>query len=108
MPNRQQQEQEALEVKGPGGLGLTFKGGQVFPLILSMAICGGLYLMVKQHDDNTKSSSIEVAATMKELKEAVKTSEETQRAMIYVMSLPQTERERLNLLKPKSLSDMQR
>ena len=99
---------EELNVEGPAGLKFAFKGTQLFPAILVLllgAIFGYLFF---QHDGKDDDRSKATIAALKTVGDTNVKAEATQRAMIYVLSLSQEERQKLNLLKPKELSDMQR
>ncbi len=99
---------ESLEVKGPGGMGLSFKGAQMFPVILVLllgAIFGYLFFQSDTKADERQKSTI---AALNKIEEVTTRADETQQAMIYVLSLSQEERQRLNLTRPRALTAMQR
>ena len=100
--------EEQFEVKGPGGMGFAFKGREMFPVILLVllgAFCG---FMTWQADSKSEARDAATHKAISEFKEATMKADETQQAMIYVLSLPQAEREKLNLMKPRGLTAMQR
>lgn len=97
------EDEGQLDIKGPGGLSLGLKGTStqiLSALLIAVAFSAGVYFLY-QHDQKTDSGNAKVIAAVQELTES-------QRAMIYVSTLKQEDREKLNLLKPKSLGDMQR
>lgn len=99
---------ESLEVKGPAGFGLSFRGQQLFPVILVLLLGTIFGYLFFQSDTKADVRGKETVVVIQELKAAVDKFDSTQRAVIYVLSLSQEERQRLNLMKPKELSDMQR
>lgn len=99
---------EQIDIQAPGGFKLGFKGEHLMPVVLLFLLGGASVYAVYAHDQKGDARAAEAAKALAEVKEAVRSSEETQKAMIYVMTLPDHERNKLNLMKPKSLSDMQR
>lgn len=99
---------EELGIKVPGGIGLWFKGSQMFPVILLLLLAAFVVLLVWQSDSRSAQRDAETKAAISRLADVAVKADETQQAMIYVLSLPQAEREKLNLMKPKGLTAMQR
>lgn len=93
---------EGLEVNGPGGVGIKFHGSssQNFMLLLAIFVCACIFGVASWQDARATVRSDEV-------KKSLTAYEESQRALIYVISLPQPEREKLNLAKPELLRRMQ-
>lgn len=93
---------EGLEVTGPAGIGVKFHGssGQNFMLLLAIFVCVCIFGVAVWQDARATARSDEV-------KKSLTAYEESQRALIYVISLPQPEREKLNLAKPELLRRMQ-
>lgn len=100
-------EQE-LEVNAPGGWGAKFKGDQMFYLVVTMLLGAFIGYMIYQNNAKATESITGVINAQAQLKASIDAQIATQKAMIYVLSLPQTEREKLNLLRPKELAEMQR
>lgn len=87
-----------------GGFGkwrLRVKGEKVMGILFVTACSGFIGYLVYQHDHDSKE-------TLADMRRVIIEAREAQEAMIYVISLPQAEREKLNLARPKKLSDMQR
>lgn len=93
---------EGLEVTGPAGIGVKFHGSssQNFMLLLAIFVCVCIFGVAVWQDARAGARSEEV-------KKAMTAYEESQRSLIYVISLPQAEREKLNLSKPELLRRMQ-
>ena len=106
---------EQIDMKGPGGFGFSFRGNQMFPVILVLLLAAIFFYLFFQSDskadDRDKKAderAKETITAIQEFRDAATKADSTQKAMIYVLSLSQEERQRLNLMKPKELSDMQR
>lgn len=97
---------QEIEVSGPGGLKAHFRGSTtalIFTLIATTIGYGAWRGDVKAEERNQ--------ALMQKIKEqevALRDLSQTQTIMIYVLSLPMAEREKLNLMQPKGLREMQR
>jgi hypothetical protein len=77
-------------------------------VILTLLFAIAVAYLILQHDQKgDQRAKAQLIATEK-LASAVERQEETQRVLIFVMSLPPTEREKLNLTKPRLLYEMQR
>lgn len=110
-------DDQAVELKGPGGIGFNFKGNNttLLTVLLFLVMCGAILLVIYQHEaqaqvrqsDNVKRDT-ETKEVIKALTDAVKSQEKNQEAMIYVLTLPQDQREKLNLNRPDRLREMQR
>lgn len=98
---------EEVEVTG-WGLGAKFSGPQVTCVIVLLILGAVVGAMVYQHNSEAHESMSSVVRAQEAVKAELQASRETQEAMIYVMSLTQAEREKLNLSRPKKLADMQR
>lgn len=105
---RRSDDEQEISIKGPGGMGFSFKGSQLFPAILVLLLGVGFGYMLYVHDSKGADRYHENIAALKQMSEAVSKSESTQRAMIYVLTLSQPDREKLNLMKPRELQEMQR
>ncbi len=103
-------DQESIDIKGPGGMGLALKGSsqQVLTVILVVVMACGLAYGLWQHDQGMKSDKDETVKAWTEVKKVMHEVKETQTAMIYVLTLDEKERKRLNLSKPKALRDLER
>ena len=100
--------QEKLEVKGPGGMGFSFSGQQMFPLILILLLGSIFGYLFFNSDLKADERSKHTVTAIHEMTKSNERAESTQRAMIFVLSLSQEERQKLNLMKPRELSEMQR
>lgn len=110
---------EEINVSGPGGVGFSFKGAQMFPVILVVLFGAFSAFLFYQGDlrsaERDKVTEVAIASVreanvkaISEVTEATNRTDRTLKTMIYVLSLPQSERERLNLLRPEGLREMQR
>jgi hypothetical protein len=97
----------SIEVRGPGGLWPKLTGAQVFNTLLLIVLAAVVVYMIDQTDQKTAARQVDVVAAMHALKEAVDRQSQMQQAFIYVSSLPQAEREKLNFAKPRALYNMQ-
>jgi hypothetical protein len=108
--------QETVTVEaGPQGVKGSVTGSQVLPVLLAGLIGAWAWYLFYNHearaDDKTKAQVIateKLAAAIDKQSKAIEQQERTQRAMIYVLALPQKEREKLNLVRPEILYEMQR
>lgn len=108
-PPVQLQAGESVEITGPAGISAKFinlgdKSMTVLLLLLLAAIMG--YIAYRGEAKADERAAVAVSG-QKEVKDALARYEETQRALIYIMTLPQAQRESLNLAKPKALREMQ-
>ena len=106
---------EELSVKGPGGVGFSFKGAQMFPVLLLFLLAAFLAYLVFQIDAKAENRQIVASKVVNEVKEGVDKVQDkvdkveaTMKVLVYVIALPQADREKLNLNKPRELQDMQR
>lgn len=100
--------QDQIKVEGPAGIGLTFKGQQLFPAILVILFSLVFAYLFFTHDAKDDARAAATIAALKGVQDATVKADATQRAMIYVLSLSQEDRQKLNILKPKEITDMQR
>lgn len=105
---RRSDDEQELNIKGPGGIGLSFKGSQLFPAILVLILALSFGYMVWVHDGKGDVRYKENIVALNKVAAIIERSESTQRAMIYVLTLNQADREKLNLMKPRELQEMQR
>lgn len=98
--------EEQLEVSG-AGVKVTAKGANIGRVVLAV-VCGGLLAfgvwaqnsqITKQHDDIKATA----AKNHEELKAANQKIETALSEIVYILALPQAEREKLDLAKPDSL-----
>jgi hypothetical protein len=94
---------EGIEVGGPGGWRANFKGTNGICVAVLLGIGALTWFLFGRSDARVEALIQAQAETKKEVRE----NTETQQVMIYVLTLPQPERERLNLMKPRKLSEMQ-
>lgn len=96
---RRADDYSEVELKTALGSG-SYKGNSVIglgALLVTISFMAGCYFLW-QHDVKTESSYAKLTVTVEELIE-------TQKALIYISSLKPEDREKLNLLKPKSLKE---
>jgi predicted exporter len=109
---------EHLEVSTPVGA-FRFEGKQLFPVLLTclFALFIGYILWVHDTRADTReqaavSSLSHVQAAIdrqeKAIREKIEKEQSNQRVLVYVLSLTQDERTKLNLTKPPELREMQR
>jgi len=103
-------QEEQVELSGPGGMGLKFKGQSqmLLTVLLMCALAGGLWYVINGHAAESKSGMSENTAALKALTAEVKSQGDTMKAVIYVLTLPEKERAKLDLQKPEKLKEMQR
>ena len=101
---------ESVSIKGPGGIGIDLKGTsqQVLTVILVVVLACGLAYGLWQHDQGMKADKEETVAAWKDVKKAMHEVKDTQTAMIYVLTLNEKDRAKLNLGKPKALRGLER
>jgi hypothetical protein len=108
-------EHEELNIEGPGGLKAGAKGSQTLTFLLTCLLGAWVWYLFYNHEARAdEKSKAEIVATEKLVQavekqsKAIEQQERTQRAVIYVLALPQKEREKLNLVRPEILYEMQR
>lgn len=103
-----------LSVAAPGGWAAAFSGKNttILIVILFVIIAGVIINFAIQHETSSQQRSNESIAAMKLMTAAIEKTERTQRetteGMIWILSKPQAEREKLDLSKPRFVADMQR
>lgn len=107
---------DSVTVEGPGGLKAAATGSQTILALLALLL--GLwiwYVGAYVHDAKAdERSKVQVVATeqlanaIKEQTKAIKAQDRTQRTMVWVLTLPQAKRERLNLAEPEQIRELQR
>lgn len=101
-------DEATVEVRAPFGWAAKFTGAQsmcaIVLILLGIIVAGGIWW----HNGEAKAASDKVVAVQQEVKEEMKTNREALEAVIYVLSLPQSERDKLNLARPRKLVEMQR
>lgn len=117
-PERRGVPRESDEI-GFKGYGVDFlargKSTHSLTVLLVVVATGAALYFGWLHDKNGEVRAGEIASNVRTLQKSVdgqsadiRAQSQDIRAMIYVMTLSQAEREKLNLLKPKSLGEMQR
>lgn len=102
MATEEQAKGETIEATGPGGFGVKLtsppgeRGGNM-QFFMSLATIALILFLASQ-----------LSAKAEELKAGQMRAEETQQALIYMLSLKQEQREALNIAKPKIIREMQR
>ena len=97
-------KQDDVSLSGPGGWKANFNGAQG----LCVAVLLGVGVLIWYLFGKNEMKVDALIDAQAQVKNEVKENTETQQVMIYVISLPQAERERLNLSKPRKLAEMQR
>lgn len=105
------QQEETLEVTGPGGLKAILRTANSSAVLL--LVLSGLFFYISQNGETqaaerAKATNAAIADLKKELAESRKIQEQSTAVLIYVLSLTPEEREKLNLQKPQYLREMQR
>lgn len=109
--------EEELSVNvGPGGVSGAFKGSQMLPLLLALFMAAWVwYLVIYVQDARAAErekarvvASEELTKAIKDLAKASEKQDETQRTMIFVLTMPQAKREKLGLAEPRQLRELQR
>jgi hypothetical protein len=87
-----QQRSGEIQISGPFGIKLGGRGRAVLTVVIIAAILAGLYI----HDGRTEASSNQRSHEHMQLEERLN-------EVVYVLTLSQEQRERLNLAVPESL-----
>lgn len=77
-------------------------------VLLCAVIVGGISAAFYISSARAAAWHAEAMASQAKVEAALQKYEETQQAVIYILSLPQAQRESLNISKPKVIRDMQR
>lgn len=101
-------ENERIEIQGPAGVKMSFRGQQTLAVLLVILFASIMAFGLWLHDKRDEANNLAIIAALKAVAAVESKSDATQRAMIYVLSLPQAERDKLNLMKPKELLEMER
>lgn len=110
----EQNDTTEVDLKGPGGIGAAIKSSStiVLAVMLFLVVAGAFGFGIARHEEMSQQRANETTAAIKAMSEATAklaaTQRETSEAMIWVLSKPQAEREKLDLSKPRFVSDMQR
>jgi hypothetical protein len=105
-PERRQGDSE-IEINGPAGIRGVWKNPSSSAVLL-IILAAFFYWISWQGEQKADLRHAEILTQLKAFQTAIVAEKDAQDAMIYELSLNQTDRERLNLSKPKLLSDMQR
>lgn len=98
---------DSAKVSGPGGFSAEVTGSSpVFLAFLAILLIGFTGAATWWTDARAAERNADTVATVKALQAGIARQEETVRALIWVMSRPQAEREALNLQKPDVLRRM--
>ena len=116
MPGNQNNEE--LAVKTPV-LSLFFRGRQMFSVLLLIVLSTVFAYLTYENDakattranltdEKADSRAMVTVITLEKVEAAITRFEATQRVGIYVQSLTEEQRQKLNLMEPKELSAMKR
>lgn len=98
---------DSLRVTGPGGFGAEVRGSSpVFLAFLALLMVGFMAATAWWAEAKAAERQAATAGTVRELQASIVRQEETVKALIWVLSRPQAEREALNLQKPDILRRM--
>lgn len=102
MPPRKE-ENEELEVNGPAGIKATLRGpvGQLALIAVLCVLLLGLYV----HETDTKARQATTVQEVRKVEEHIKGKFDE---VIYVLSLRQEDREKLNLSMPDGIREKRR
>lgn len=93
--------EDFFRATGPGGFSVESKGKvTTFVAVLLVMVGVVVYFMI-EHDKN-------VQLALARLENAIERSNKVSESVIYILSKPQDERERLNLSKPSLIREMEK
>ena len=107
----EEREQLDLEVAGQK---LAFKGTgmQLLVVLLAVVLAATVGFFIYQHDAKADKQDLKTEAALQEVVKSIdKNKDSNERkfnTLIYVLTLSDVERKKLNLAKPQDLRDMQR
>src|SRR5579859_7551544 len=96
MSEDQRRRSTDIEVEGPFGTRIKLYVRQLSSVLLVAALAAGLVYLLNQHDSKASESMAKIQANQEALAQHMD-------EMIYVMSLSEKDRERLNISMPESL-----
>ena len=102
--------EEEFSVRGPGGMGMSFKGQSQMLLIIILFLvvsAAVAYLVYNQGTLNATNFKI-VQDSNARIEEHLVKQDEQMKAMIWVLAQPEKKKEQLDLTKPKIINEMQR
>lgn len=92
-----------VEVEGPFGTKIKFYGKQLSSVLLIAAMVGGFIYLLNQHETNAATANKVALDAMGKIQANQTALAEHMDEMIYVMSLSERDREKLNIAMPASL-----
>lgn len=98
---------ETIEVSGPGGLKAVLKNPNSSFLVLLLLSLFFYYISYKQ-EAAASERNMALMVRMDKMEHALIEAKVSTDLLIYVTSLSETERSRLNFRQPKGLSELQR
>ena len=107
----EEREQLDLEVAGQK---LAFKGTgmQLLVVLLAVVLAATVGFLIYQHDAKADKQDLKTEAALQEVVKSIdKNKDSNERkfnTLIYVLTLSEADRKKLNLAKPQDLRDMQR
>lgn len=110
----QQDDSTTMQVSGPHGFGAAMKSNStiVITTILFLVVAGIFATFIWFHEQLSANRHAEIVNATKALTDAMIKVERTQResteGVIWILARNQNEREKLDLSKPKFISEMQR
>lgn len=107
-------EQDELKLEGPGGVKAAFRGSQPLHFLLAILLGAWVWYLFYNHEaaahEKTKAqleATEKLAKAVEAQTKAIEVNNRTQKGVIYVLTMPQKEREKLNLVRPEVLYEMQ-
>lgn len=105
---------EELEVSaGPAGVTGKFRGEQTLQILMAILLGAWVWYLINNAEVKAaERERMQMAATdklvdaVKDQTKVIQKQDETQKTMIYVLTLPQAKRERLGLVEPDQLRRM--
>lgn len=108
---KQEGSRTYIEVKTPFGFSVKFGGRELFSIIIMMLSVGFVGFFIYKHDAQAQVQALNITNALQENKDTVRKvlgeNKETTEALIYMMTLSDTEKRSLLLRKPKRLMELE-
>lgn len=96
------------EVEAPGGWKLKLNGASTPAILVSALFCCAMMWLWRTGDVKADERNQAIIAAQKKVEDALTSYDRTNRILIYVISLSPSDREKLQLLRPPGLTELQR